>query len=105
MRRVAVRALAGTLPFAALLLALALPACDPGSDLAKDTLRLGDYCRSLHAGDTWSPQHAKQRKIQSALEVRGGVQTYLLTNGGVSRCDVEYDPATEKIRALLYHPD
>jgi hypothetical protein len=89
----------------ALLLALTVPACDPGRDLAKNTLQLGDYCRSLKVGDMWSPQDARPRKIQLALEVNGGVQTYVLTNGGVSRCDVEYDPASRKIRALLYHPD
>ncbi len=105
MRRFAVWALPGALPFAVLLLAVALPGCNPVGDVSRDTLRLGVYCRSLNVGDAWSPQHAEHEKIRSALEVDGGVQTYLLTNGGVSRCDVGYDSATGKIRSLVYHAD
>ena len=105
MHRFPVWASLATLPFAALLLAMALPGCDPAGDVSRDTLRLGAYCRSLNVGDAWSPQHAEHEKIRSALEVDGGVQTYLLTNGGVSRCDVGYDPATGKIRSRVYHAD
>ncbi len=105
MRRFAEWALPRALPWAALLLALALPACDPVREASNDTLRLGDYCRSLNVGDAWSPQHAESRKIHFTLEASGGKQIYLLTNGGVSRCDVEYDPATQKIRSRVYHPD
>jgi hypothetical protein len=105
MRRLALWALLGSLALVALLFALTLPAFDPVSDVSRATLRLGVYCRSLNVGDAWSPQHAEREKIHSALEIDGGVQTYLLTNGGVSRCDVVYDPATGKIRSLLYHAD
>lgn len=105
MRRFPVRASLATLPFTALLLAVALPGCDPAGDVSRNTLRLGVYCRSLNVGDAWSPQHAEHEKIHSTLEVDGGVRTYLLTNGGVSRCEVVHDPATGKILSTVYHAD